>query len=507
LNRVVRNTFALLISNLAVFVLTFVQIKLLASYLDSTELGAYFAVLSLSALASVFVSLGLPFVVARYISKYDTLSWGRNALELMLLAWGCVLLMGVLLLVLVYFVGTPLMEHFYGRSIPPGVLLRGCLFFVFFTLQTINRSSFEGLRRMEFLLGLDCLYWVLVVALTWHFRLSLTVEKVFSIQTAAAAGGFAVSLGVVSGFLRRMKPAKGAGFRDLFPFWYGAAATGALGACFNYLDRFIVSLLLSLQATSVFGIAGKIAHSVSIALGAPLFAISPEVTRKWTLARPEVMDRDIELAMKVMLGLGTVAAGAVAVFAKEIVLLVANQDYVNVALLVLLLVAIPMKAYYGVVTTVMRAVNRIRHAVVSDVIWLASYVLLSVLLASFYGVLGFGLAQALAAGVALLYNIRVVRRHTRARLEYGRALLTVASGVIAAGVASALKWSLAPASAGTLAAAAVLYLVVFDVLYVLFRVMSRDDLERLQGLYQSPVYVRALAVALGWPRIFGRSRA
>jgi O-antigen/teichoic acid export membrane protein len=488
----------LLLSNVAVFVLTFAQIKILVSSLDPIALGAYFAILALSALVSVFVSLGLPHVVARYISKYDTLSWGVNAMRLMYLAWGCVIVLGVTILGLISLLGSHIVQEFYGQQIPFKALLWGCVFFVVFTLQTINRSSFEGFRRMEFLLGLDCLYWVIVVVLTWILRHTLVLETVFIIQACGAGVGFAVSGVIVFRHVRRLDRKRGTGIGDLFPFWYGAAATGAMGACFNYLDRFVISLVLTLEATSIFGIASKIVHSVALALGAPLFAFAPEVTRKWTLQVSEVMDKDIELAMKSMLALGTALAGIVALFSREIVLLVASAEYVHVPLLILLVAAIPLKSYYGVVTTVMRAINKIWYAVLSDVLWLVSYIALSIVLAVQYGVVGFGIAQLVAAGGTVVFNLYVVHKHTRAKLDYGGALKTIAAGATAVVLGILLKQAFATASPVGIVTVAVVYIVVFDVLYVVMRVMTATEIERLQSLYEAPLFKRAVGVLLGW---------
>jgi O-antigen/teichoic acid export membrane protein len=428
LAKVVRNTASLAGSTLSFTILGLLQIKILSTYLSLEDLGIYFAVYALGALASVAMQIGMPMVVARFLAEYEALERFTDSRRLVYLAWGIVGATGIILVIIAAGGGEAIADSLGWEQVGGRMLGWSLTFCLFFSLLAVTRSGYEGLRMLHVPLIFDTLFWVLVVSFTYYFGTHdlLSVVRVFQIQTFSAI----FVLAVFSVFLMveltrgKMSSSDIPYFRRLFPFWYGAATTSVLGALFDHLDRFLVGVLLSFSDASIFGVASRLLYNAKRVLAVPLPAVSPEITRKSSLGIKEVLGDDLWLVMRIMFAGGVILFAALAGLAQPVVSLVASDSYVHVPLLFMMAATLPVLSLYASVTTAMRAVNRIGYAVASDILWISSYIVSAIILVPGVGLLGFGIGQVVATALTGFYNLAYVIRKTSVRID-GKPLAVV----------------------------------------------------------------------------------
>ncbi len=198
---------------------------------------------------------------------------------------------------------------------------------------------------------------------------------------------------------------------EIAPFWWGAGLNAIIGIGFGYADKLLVSLFLSFQMVSLFFVAERVTFLLKRLLAVPLQVASPEMTHRWESGRREELSREVGFLLKLQFALGLLVTAVVFVAAEAAVLIVASPAFLGAAgLLRTLTISVMLMAFYAPITALLRAIERIDLALLSDVIWLGLYVGLGMLLMPRLGLRGIVLAQVAASAATLLWNVAAGQR-------------------------------------------------------------------------------------------------
>ncbi len=445
MTRIVKNTTAVGLAFLCNTVLTFVQIKLLTAFMAKSQLGEYSTTMAIGALVSVFAQLGLPMVVVRFVAKYDALGDHRRLSQLLWLAWGVVVACGAAVVALESQWIPPVLARLY--DVPPqvvNVVLATCVF-VATALRSVTYAGFDGLRRMFFPAVFENVNIAVVTAGIAMMQESATVPRILALAALSGGAVWLVAAAtwqrITSRRVQGQSPSPGGLVRDIAPFWSGAALNNLVGICFGYADKVLISLFLAFEVVSVFYVAERLTFLMKRLLALPLQVASPEMTRRWELGKHQELAGEFRLLLKMQLFFAVGAAAVAIGLAESAVLLVARDAYLEAArLLRILSVSVVLMALYAPVTTLMRAIDRIHWALVSDVIWIVIYVGGGALAVPRWGLLGIAAAQLAASLVTFGYNFWVGQRTFGLSWD-GRAVVKIL--VAGAAVAAVGGWAAA----------------------------------------------------------------
>ncbi len=417
MSRIRANTLSLGISFFATAILAFVQVKLLTNYLDQTSVGVWSAVTAVGALLAALSELGLPQVLVRYGAKFDV--EGRLArLERLLHFSMKVYLVAVGAVALVLLAAGPLVARFLGASeVTRWLLILGYFTWASGTLRALNNASFRGLRRMVVMAALEIAFSVLVTAGYFVFRRHLSVELALVVFLGSSLLVGAAGVGLLARLLAGIRELTPDADRDapVFPeirgFWGGAAAAGLLLISIEQLDKTLVAGLVSFQALAVFHVAMRLALFARRFLYVPFQVMYPEITHKWEGNRRHELPADMELFIKLELGLGLMLMVFLAVFARPLLLLVSTPEFLSGAPVLWVFVGvIPFLCLYQPLVLMLRAIGNVWYAFVADTVWLVTYLTVGSLLVRRVGLPGFVAGQLVGSTAVLVYALAIFHR-------------------------------------------------------------------------------------------------
>lgn len=511
MSRLVRNTSAVAAAFVANTLLSFLQIKLLTGYFSQADLGEYSATVAIGAILSVLAQVGLPTVVLRFTAKYDALGQPARIGRLLLLAWGIVLGLAALLLAGVTFSAPAFLPRLY--DVPPATanVLLATAVWLAVALRQVTYAGFDGLRRMVYPAVLENLNVATVTAAIVIAGDRLTVPFLLGLSLVSGLVTFLIATVLVVRLLRH--PAAAASsppapssplLADIRPFWWGAAINGIIGIGFGYADKLLVSLFLSFQMVSIFFVAERITFMLKRLLAVPLQVAAPEITRRWELARREELRHDAGFLLKIQFALGVLVTSLVFVASEAAVLVVANSSFLAAAgLLRMLTLSVVLMAFYTPITTLLRAIERIQLALLSDFLWLGLYVGLGVLLMPSHGLMGIVLAHVAASAVTMVWNVGAGHRVARIAWDIGGLARVLACGLLCASMGYAATRLLGPEALPAGLGVALVVLLAYNLLLVWSGALTESDRRRLRELAGSGSLAGLLDFALFWPARLG----
>ena len=148
LSRVAKNSLILLIFFFLHQLFILIQLKILTNWLNKEQLGEYFTLLAIAAILSIFVQLGLPFVVSRFIAKYKALSQNLIAKRLVFFSWLVVLSSGIVLLVLGLLFSKKALTLIYTAPPSSHLLIWAIILNIIISFKAITYSAFYGLQKI-----------------------------------------------------------------------------------------------------------------------------------------------------------------------------------------------------------------------------------------------------------------------------------------------------------------------------------------------------------------------
>ena len=490
MSRIARNTSAVGTAFVVTTLLSFVQIKLLTHFLTQDALGEYSAAFAIGALVSVLAQVGLPVVVLRFTAKYDALGAPERIRRLFLFAFTLTAVLSLAILGLVHWTAPVFLAHFYEH--PPAAVGVGLATGVWLAtaLRQVVYAVFDGRRRMRIPALLENLNLaaVTVALIAFRFRLNVALVLLLGLVSGLAT----LACGLVLLFRRGVCPSgsdvppvsRESVVRDIRPFWSGAAVNSIIGIGFGYADKLLVSLFLSFQMVSLFYVAERVTFLLKRLLAVPLQVTAPEMTHRWESGRREELLREVGFMLKVQFALGWLVTAMVFVAAEAAVLLLSSPAFLPAAgLLRTLTLSVMLMAFYAPITTLLRAIERIDLALLSDVIWLGLYVGLGIALMPRFALQGIVFAQVTASAVTALWNVVAARRAARIVWDVAGMTRVALSGLAAAGPGYLLSRALGRAGHPYLGlGVAVLVAGGFLLLLVRTGAITAADRRRLRAL-------------------------
>jgi O-antigen/teichoic acid export membrane protein len=429
-SRFLSNTAALAVHMVFATLFTFLQVKILASYLPPDRFGLFVSLRGFSLLIATLASAGLPLLLVRFIPELEAKRRGQTALTLYGLS-----LAGSLGLLLVAWLVVGSYQTRFLNFVDPSDLTGDLLWWFWITtigwsFKLIVYGGLNGLRRLTVHAALDVA--ALFAQLVWIFvlRFELTLTVLFKIAGIVSLLEGIIGLVVILGFL--LVPSRGeAGGRAgpdqarerrfrYVSYWGWAVGLSVVAIAFSDVDRYFLSQVITLEMLALFHIGARVTRSSSRLLGVPNFAFQPEVTRLEAEGRMEQARLATRVFMKFSGALAVFTAAGLIAFAGEILIFVAKAEYTRAApLMVLLALAMPLSALTAPLTTVMKALDRVRLALFCDLVWAVLYVGLLFVLCARFGLIGAGLAQLVAGLAQLSLAARLSRPPVKLRFVAG----------------------------------------------------------------------------------------
>jgi O-antigen/teichoic acid export membrane protein len=390
-------------------ILSFVQIKVLSNFLSADDFGLFASLRGLSLLLSLLAAHGLPQLLVRFLPVHEATRDRTGAMRLVGVSFASAGAL-LLLLLLTAFVLRGGLLAFVDSSRITGEL---ALWFAIATAGVLFRqvlyAGLQGLRRMIPLVSIDLAALTAALACMVYFRDALSIELLFRIlgtvdmiviaaalpwffQLIAARGGSAAASSPIS--YRRYLPS--------------AVGISLVAAAFTDVDRFLIALVLPVELIALFHIGARVTRSTNRFLAVPTVAIQPEIARLHAERRLEDIESATRIFLKINVLVAVLAGFTIAIFARDIVVLVASARYGSAAPLIALLSAcIPLTSATAPLTTAMKATDRVRGAFRADLAWAGAYVVLAVVLGATLGLIGIGLANLFACLLQLAVAIRL----------------------------------------------------------------------------------------------------
>ncbi len=437
-SRFVGNAAALGVSTALAAVFSLVQIRILSDAFVPAEFGRFAATRGLALLVSLLAANGLPALLVRYLPGHEARGERRGAARLVtacavaagLLAWG--------VLALARQAG-PVLPRGMGAGAGGLEVGEGFVLLAFgVALKLVLYGGFNGLRRFGAQTVLETT--ALAAQVGWIFfeRTDLTVERLLVILGVVSVGTVVVGAPwLIARIVRDVREGSGSPgpapdrVGGAYPrYWLGATGLSLVAIAFSDVDRWVLSSVVAFDALSFFHVGSRIVRLVDRFMAVPVVAFQPEVTRLDARARREDADRATAVFVRFSVVVGTLAAAAVAAYAPLIVRVAAGSRYGAASALVVALAAgIPLAAVTAPLTAVMKARDAVARALVCDLAWAIVYLASAIALVLSIGVVGAGIAHALARCVQLAVAVSLSGRRVMLRpvLSYAARLAAAAT--------------------------------------------------------------------------------
>ena len=415
-SRFVSNTVALVFQTVAATLLTLLQIKLLSNFLSKETFGLLASLRGFSLLLATLAAHGLPWLLVRFIPVHES---RRERGEALRLAAGCVIVSLAGLVVVVA------AAHAVGRwafGFVPAETLTEDLYLWFYVttlgvmLKLVLYGGLNGLRQLAAQVLLETLS--LLAVLVWIVvdRRELTLPLVFRIlgvvNLATVGVGFPLFFAGLKGATRSGsadRTGAGAGYRNGYTSYLGwAAGLSFVALAFSDADRYLLAQVLTLELLAAFHIGARVGHLANRLLGVANLAFQPEITRLDAEGRDGRVVQSTRIFFKFNSVFAVLMTALVIVFARDMVVIVSSEAYTAaVPLLVILAFSLPLTTMTAPVTTVMKALDQVRGALMCDVAWVVCYVGLIFVLAPPFGLIGVGCAQLVACAAQLVLALQL----------------------------------------------------------------------------------------------------
>ncbi|HEU4928976.1 MAG TPA: lipopolysaccharide biosynthesis protein [Candidatus Krumholzibacteria bacterium] len=447
-SRFVGNTAALAVSTVLATVLTLVQMRILARSLAMDEFGLFASLRGLSLLISMLAANGFPQLLTRFLPEHAARSQRAAAGRLMaatLLATG---VSCALLLLLVFALKDRAFAQVPASETSASLFVWFALTTVAVALKLVLYGGFNGLRRF----GSQSLFetGALVLQVAWMVLEAdrLTVVRLFEIVGVTSA---LTALAAMPWFASRLGadvPSGSHHARAATPYrsyWWGAAGLSVVALAFSDADRWVLSTVLALESLSLFHVASRIARLANRFIAVPVLAFQPEVTRVASEGRAEVVALSTRAFFKASVLASVFAAAGIIVYADDLIRLASNETFLGARTTLWLMAAsIPLSAMTAPMTGVMKALDGVRRALACDLAWACVYIILLVMLAAAFGVVGAGIAQLSACTVQLILAMRLSPVRPRAAEALAALAKSLASAALAFAPALVLRGAGAP---------------------------------------------------------------
>jgi O-antigen/teichoic acid export membrane protein len=411
---------ALVLQTAVATLLTLVQVKLLSDFLSREVFGLFASLRGFSLLLSMLAANGLPQLLVRFIPAHESMHARARALRLSV---GC--LIGAALALVVLGAIAHLLRQWTFAFVDPS-LLTGDLVFWFYattlgvTAKLILYGGFNGTRRLATQVVLEVLS--LAAILVWIAAAGHGLSLALLFRILGVVNLATVAVGTPIYFFLLVRSTTGASSREgraaangksTGGIGYGSYLTWAAGLsvvalAFTDVDRYLLAQVLTLEVLALFHIGARIGRLANRLLGVSNLAFQPEVTRLDSEGRGPGIEHQTRIFLKFNSMLAVAMTCFIALFAIELIVLIASDEYVGAAPLLYLLVAgLPLTTMTAPVTSVMKARDQVRGALFTDLVWMVMYVGLMMVLGARYGLIGVGVANLCACAAQLVAALAI----------------------------------------------------------------------------------------------------
>lgn len=435
-SRFLGNTAALVVSTVLGTALALAQMKILAEVLPLATFGLFASLRGLSLLVAMLAANGFPQLLTRFLPEHAARGERATASRatagaLALTALSCAaLLAAVVAARSVFFAKVP------ADALDARLLLWFAVTTFAVAIKLVLYGGFNGLRRFGSQTVVETA--TLLAQVVWMALDAdrLTLARLFEIVgVTSLAAALVATPWLAIRLSRDLAPAAlSAAPASYRGYWLGAAGLSIVALAFTDADRWVLSNVLALEALSLFHVASRVARLANRFIALPVLAFQPEVTRVASEGRPDVVASSTRAFFKASVVASVFAAAAIAVYARDLIVLASNASFLPARpTLWLLAASIPLSAMTAPLTAVMKALDGVRAALACDLVWACLYVALLVALAGPLGVAGAGVAQLAACVAQLVLAARLASVKPRA----GEVALSLAKALVCAAVAFA----------------------------------------------------------------------
>ncbi len=506
-SRFVSNTAALGTSTVLAAVLTLVQVKVLSTFLPQDIFGVFVALRGMSLLISLLAANGFPQLLLRYLPFHESKKQTSGAL---VLSGVCFLAPLFLLTVLVFIAEAN--RTFFFQFIPAGATAGSVpdaaasgMFLWFYactlgvTLKLIIYGGLNGIRRLPLQVAIEVVSLLAQVLWIYLWRDRLNLSGLFMILAVTSLAASVVGLpwyfvqlwrDTTGATSPRGNGVKGSSvpLSDYRSYWLGATGLSLVAVAFTDVDRYLLTQVLALEMLALYHIGSRVLRMANRFMSVPVLSFQPEVTRLDTEKRSGLIASSTRVFFKFNSAIAWMAALSVWAFAPEIIRLVSSDKYLPaVPLLRIMILAMPLTAMTAPLTSVMKAVDRVRYALYCDLAWAVVYLGLLFFLGGRYGLSGVGFAHVIASACQLGLAAALSKDVVPTSFVFFAGAKTFFCGIAFAPVLAGSI--LLPESSVAVVVKVVLLLVsaiLFKIALGFARDLTRDEKESLVALLDKP---------------------
>ena len=366
---------------------------LLANLLTVKDFGIYILALTTITIISIPVSLGLPNLITRYISKYEV---NKNiaAIKGILIRSNQLVLLTSLLAFIIAF----LLYIIWWKNYPENVVSTFWYAFLLMPLLVCGSLRAAALRGLKFIiLGQLPETFLRNIFLTFSLLVAIFYDINMSPHMAMILHGIAAALAFIIGYLflkrklltrlKNITPVfkNKLWFKETIPF----SITSGVQVIKTKLLTFILVIFGSLEAVAIFDIAMRGATLVSFTLDALNTAISPYLSSAFEQNKKETLQRIVTKSARIIFVFSLPVALIFIFFGKSILeLLFAKAYVVSYIPLVILCIGQLVNSLTGSVGTVLNMTGNQKYFSKIQIQMMILSALLSVPLIIYYSVIG-----------------------------------------------------------------------------------------------------------------------
>jgi O-antigen/teichoic acid export membrane protein len=402
----------------------------------------FVALRGFSILIATLAANGLPNLLVRFLPVYESKRQRSRAIRLSSASLAAAAILIALLGMIVH-----RLHPFFFSFLDPAVAVGDLLFWFYAAtfataLKLVLYGGLNGLRRLPIQVVLEICSLLAVLVWIVLARDGLDIVILFRILGTVNILTLLAGLPFFFAVVHRSTAPEVSGARgdegamitkqDYRGYLFWSIGLSLVALAFTDVDRYLLSQVIALEAVSLFHISARVTRLANRLIGIPNLALQPELSRLDSEGRRERAEYATKLFLKMNTIIAVLLTLLIISFAREIVLVIASDQYLGaVPVMILLALSLPLSTITAPITTVMKGLDQIREALLSDLAWAAGYVTLLIVLGRRFGLIGVGLAQIAACLLQLLVASRLSRMAFPGGFVFGLFGKLAAGGVTA----------------------------------------------------------------------------
>jgi len=380
---------------------------LLARLLTAEELGQYFVLITLTMLAVMVASMGLPKSIIRLVASDMTVHKGKETRSILMKSSALLVFLSALISLLLAVTGDVLLGFFIEETLPAlliillaiGVFQKAIIGFIAETFR-----AFHAIGIATFLGGVfQSLLFLMVLFVLWFFiGEKVGIEDVYLLEIGA---GFSALLGALWFFRKKMRTlpdtmGENIGYTYIFQSSMPMLGIAILSFITLQADILIASAFCSAEDVAAYGLVVRTVVLISLPLTIINGVLPPMISELYAQGDKIKLEKILRSTATLIAVPSIIFLIVLIFFASNILSMLYGEGYAGAAmLLVILCVGQIINVLSGsCALTLIHTGNQGKVLTTMSITGGVSFILI-VMLASIYGVVG--VAVAVATGVAI----------------------------------------------------------------------------------------------------------